>query len=106
MSTGSNQSTNQRNPPLQACQAMCKCKPPFPIVECESLSDANPARKFKNYCLSLISLDACNFFDWVDPTVNKHYKKTLLRLKARSNGVELVNTEIKLAAMEADLSKE
>ncbi|KAI3736517.1 hypothetical protein L2E82_26330 [Cichorium intybus] len=42
----------------------------------------------------------------VDPGINEHYKKTLVYLKSRSNGVALVNAERNLSIAEAKLKSD
>ncbi|KAI3766099.1 hypothetical protein L2E82_16149 [Cichorium intybus] len=42
-------------------------------------------------------------FEWVDHTVNDHYRKTLLDLKTRSNGVALLAAERQIAILEANM---
>ncbi|KAL7612290.1 hypothetical protein Lser_V15G07484 [Lactuca serriola] len=43
----------------------------------------NPARSFYNCAKSMISNDSCNFFQWLDPSLPKHYKHTLGDMKLR-----------------------
>ncbi|KAL4581476.1 hypothetical protein LXL04_017692 [Taraxacum kok-saghyz] len=48
----------------------CDCRPLLPVKE-------------------RISDDHCEFFDWIDPPVTEHYRKTLNQLRAMANGQPL-----------------
>ncbi|KAL4567566.1 hypothetical protein LXL04_023154 [Taraxacum kok-saghyz] len=67
----------------------CDCKPPLPVKERVSWKPSNPGRRFLNCPMSLISDDHCEFFDWIDPPVTEHYRKTLNQLCAMANGQPL-----------------
>jgi len=52
-----------------------------------------------------ISSDACRFFRWVDPPLNKHYRDSLNWFKALSDGSEAQKLELKLKEAELKLKK-
>ncbi|KAL7616306.1 hypothetical protein Lser_V15G02713 [Lactuca serriola] len=58
------------NPPC-----LCRDQPASKLRE--AWKPNNPGRRFYNCAKSMISNDSCNFFQWLDPTLPKHYKDTL-----------------------------
>ena len=57
-----------------------------------------------NGTIQISSKEICNYFRWVDPGVNKHYKNTQLKLK-KSDGVELVIVQKELTRMKEKLAQ-
>ncbi|KAL4579661.1 hypothetical protein LXL04_015817 [Taraxacum kok-saghyz] len=47
----------------------CDCDPPLPAKERISWKETNPGRRFLNCPMSLITLEHCDYFDWIDPPV-------------------------------------
>ncbi|CAH1421428.1 unnamed protein product [Lactuca virosa] len=54
----------------------------------------NPTRRFYNCARSMISNDSCNFFQWLDPTLPRHYKDTLWNMKLRINNLLVRNGQV------------
>ncbi|KAL4577580.1 hypothetical protein LXL04_013689 [Taraxacum kok-saghyz] len=64
----------------------CDCIPQLPVKERVSWKPYNPGRRFLNCLLSLISDDHREFFDWIDPPLTEHYRRTMNHLRAMANG--------------------
>ncbi|CAH1445609.1 unnamed protein product [Lactuca virosa] len=50
--------------------------------------------KMKGIAYAYISNDSCNFFQWLDPTLPKHYKDTLWNLKLRIDNLLVRNCQV------------
>ncbi|CAI9278250.1 unnamed protein product [Lactuca saligna] len=60
----------------------------------EAWKPNNPAHRFYNCAKSMISKNSCNFFQWLDPTLPKHYKDTLWNMKLRIDYLLVRNDQV------------
>nr|KAJ0215115.1 hypothetical protein LSAT_V11C300143080 [Lactuca sativa] len=59
----------------------------------EAWKPNNPNCRFYNYANSMISNDNCNFFQWLDLALPKHYNDTLWNIKLRINDLLVRNDQ-------------
>ncbi|XP_023737316.1 uncharacterized protein LOC111885283 [Lactuca sativa] len=60
----------------------------------EAWKPNNPAHSFYNCAKSMISNDNCNFFQWLEPSLPKHYKDTLWDMKLRIDYLLVRNGQV------------
>ncbi|CAH1439962.1 unnamed protein product [Lactuca virosa] len=62
---------------------LCACRHPKLSVERMSMSDKNPACRFRNCVDSLVEMAAekCKYFKWIDDELTPHYKNAFNNLK-------------------------